>query len=207
MKLYTMPGTCALAVHIALEWTGAPYDLAVLAHGDNRQPSYLAINPSGQVPTIVADDGRVLTQAAAILPWLADSHPDADLGARDLDERFRLAELLAFFTSDAHASLGPYFAPTRFIADSAQADALKAAALERFGEHLARLDTALGDGRFILFGRRTIADAYLYVLTRWADNLPDKVQGLPNLARYRRASEADPGVCRTLGAQGMAALG
>ncbi len=59
MKLFTMPGTCALSVHIVLEWIGQPYDLEVMPRGPNTSVGYLAINPSGQVPALQLDDGRV----------------------------------------------------------------------------------------------------------------------------------------------------
>jgi len=206
VKLYTMPGTCALSVHIVLEWSDAPYDLVVMPYGDNRKPPFLEINPSGQVPAIVLDDGEVLTQAAALLPWVADCHPGADLGARDFDERVRFAEILARFTSEAHASLGPFFAPGRYIDDEARFDALKAASLRQFAEHMTSFNAELGEERFILFGRRTVADAYLYVLTRWADNLPDKLTQFPNLLRFRNASEDDDNVRAALAAQGMEPL-
>ena len=58
MKLYSMAGTCALSVHIVLEWIGAPYEVEVMARGDNHADAYLAINPSGQVPALQLDDGR-----------------------------------------------------------------------------------------------------------------------------------------------------
>lgn len=79
MKLFTIPGTCALSVHIVLEWVGARYDLEVMGRGDNRSSGYLEINPSGQVPAMQLDDGRVLTEAAAILIYLADVFPKANL--------------------------------------------------------------------------------------------------------------------------------
>ena len=104
-----MPGTCALAVHIALEWAAAPYELVLMAHGDNQKSEYLAINPSGQVPAIVLDDGQVLAQAAAILTWIVDTHPGAELGPASAHPlaRFRLEEALAHLTSDIHAAFGP----------------------------------------------------------------------------------------------------
>ena len=69
MKLYSMAGTCALSVHIVLEWIGAPFEVEMMARGDNHADAYLAINPSGQVPALQLDDGRVLTEASAILTY------------------------------------------------------------------------------------------------------------------------------------------
>ena len=81
MKLFSMPGTCALSVDIVLEWIGVLFDVEVMNPGDNRSPAYLAINPSGQVPALQLDDGTVLTEAAAILPFLAERYPEAGLGS------------------------------------------------------------------------------------------------------------------------------
>jgi glutathione S-transferase len=70
-QLYVMSGTCALAPNIAAAWLDAPVEIVALARGDHRKPDYLAINPKGQVPAVRFEDGDVLTEAAAILAWLA----------------------------------------------------------------------------------------------------------------------------------------
>jgi glutathione S-transferase len=208
MKLYSMSGTCALSVHIALEWIGAPYQLVMMQHGDNRAPAYLAINPGGKVPAVQLDDGRVLTQAAAILTWLVDTYPDSDLGAtssRPL-QRFALEEALAYLTSEAHVAFGPFFGPARYLDDETQFDALKGNSLQQVAERMAPLDAQLRDGAYLL-GVRTVADAYLYVLTRWMDYLPGGVAPFANLARFRAAMERDSAVAGALTAQGLAPLG
>lgn len=209
MKLYSMTGTCALAVHIALEWAGAPYQLELMPRGENRSPAYLALNPSGQVPAIRLDDGEVLTQAAALLTWIVDSRPEAGLGPSCTAplERFRLAETLAYLVSEVHGAYGPYFAPQRFSDDEAQHPALKAKALGQVAEHLLRLDQRLGAGRYLLNDRRSVADAYLYVLVRWADFLEDGIKPFPNLARFRAAIEADPAVAKVLREERLQPLG
>ncbi|MEM7670362.1 MAG: glutathione S-transferase N-terminal domain-containing protein, partial [Pseudomonadota bacterium] len=68
--LHYVPGTCALGVHIALEWAGAPYKAHRLSQADLRSPDYLALNPAGVVPTLI-QDGAVMTEASAILLALA----------------------------------------------------------------------------------------------------------------------------------------
>ena len=61
---------------------------------DNRAPAYLAVSPSGQVPALRLDDGTVLTEAAAILPLLAERYPEAGLGSNDSAlGRYRLTQL------------------------------------------------------------------------------------------------------------------
>ncbi len=203
-----MPGTCALSVHIALEWIGEPYELVLMKHGDNLAPDYLAINPGGKVPAVALDDGRVFTQAAAILTWLVDRHPQAGIGAPVGDSlaRFALYETLSYLTSEVHVAFGPFFAPQRFFDDESRFDRVKRKSLEQVAAHMATLDARLA-GRNTLFGHRSVADAYLYVLTRWVDNLPGGIRTFANLARFRAAMEQDAGVARALGGQGMKPLG
>ena len=59
LKLFYATGTCALASHIALKEAGADYETVRLDFGSNdqRKPEYLAINPKGRVPALVADKG------------------------------------------------------------------------------------------------------------------------------------------------------
>ena len=207
MKLFSMAGTCALSVHIVLEWIGTPFEVEVLNRGDNRGPAYLAINTTGQVPALQLDDGRILTEAAAILPFLADSYPAAGLSPDPTPfGRYELANMLSVLTGEVHVAFKPFFMPQRFVVDEAQFEAVKAQAFVILAPMLAALDARLGSSSFILGDRRSVADPYLYVLLRWVDNAPGKLAPYRNLARYRAAAEADPSVRRALEGQGMAPL-
>lgn len=204
MKLYAMPGTCALAPNIALQWAGADYDVVLMKHGDQRKPEYLEINPMGKVPALVLEDGSVLTEAAAILNWIADTHPDADLGGRDADERYRINQWLSFMSSEVHASgYGPHFGPQRFHPDEAEHERVRATAHERLRGLYAELERRLDGNAHPLGGRRTIADAYLYVLVLWIELTPLSLDDYPGLKRFREAMRADDGVSRALELQGM----
>ena len=208
MKLFSMPGTCALSVHIVLEWIGVPFDVAVMNRGDNRLPAYLAINPAGQVPALRLDDGTVLTEAAAILPFLAERYPEAGLGSDDSAlGRYRLAQLLSFLTGEVHVAFKPFFMPQRFLADETQFTALKATAFVTLAPLLAMLEARLGPNTYILEDRRSVADAYLYILLRWVENAPDGLSPYPALSRFRARMEADPAVARALAKQGMLPVG
>ena len=95
LKLYTAPGTCALASHIALEEAGAGYEVVRLdfAQAQQRSPEYLAVNAKGRVPALVSDQGT-LTETPAILAWVAQVFPhlgaaQAVAGKRDSNEGWR----------------------------------------------------------------------------------------------------------------------
>ena len=208
MKLYSIPGTCALSVHIALEWIGAPFTVDVMAHGDNRTPAYLALNPSGQVPALALGGGPALTEAAAILFYLADAFPEARLGGGETPiARYGLVQLLSYLTGEVHVAFKPYFTPQRFLDDEAQFPELRSQAFAVLAPMLRALETRLGGGAFILEDRRSVADAYLYVLLRWADEAPGGLSPYPGLLRFRTRMERDPGVGRALAGEGMLAVG
>ena len=104
MKLYALPGTCALAPNIALQWAGADYEVELVERQALTQPAYLAIHALGKVPALVRDDGRVLTEVLAILDWIAEAYPEAALGGQDADERYAINQWLSFLATELHAA-------------------------------------------------------------------------------------------------------
>jgi glutathione S-transferase len=67
MKLYYAPGTSAMGIRILLAEIGRPYEVATLDFSMREQyrPTFTAINPKSKVPTVVRDDGTVLTEFGA----------------------------------------------------------------------------------------------------------------------------------------------
>ena len=80
LTLYYAPGASSMAPHIALFEVGTPFEGQPLSfkRNENKTPEYLAINPLGQVPTLVID-GRPLTEVAGILFYLANAYHEAGL--------------------------------------------------------------------------------------------------------------------------------
>ena len=207
MRLYTKPGACSMADHIALQWAGRPFEVEVMNATSVKQPAYLAINPSGAVPAItdVADDGGtfVLTQNAAIMGYIADSAPDALLlGDGSAQQRAIATKWLAFCNSDLHPSFSPLFGPGTFSADASQHDEIKAAARKRIRKNFETANTAL-EGKQWLAGFRSVADPYLYVTLRWADAMKIDLSDLSNLAAFKQRMQDDAGVQATLKAEGL----
>jgi glutathione S-transferase len=163
MKLYLTPAACSLADHIALHEAGLGFGTVKVdletrrtEHGDD----FTEVNPKGYVPALVLDDGQVLTENAAILSWVAERAPGLAPGG-ELG-RIRLVEALAFIGSEVHKPFVRLMFPT--------SDAERDVAREVVGRRLAYLaDRMQGD---YLFGSGfTVADAYLYVMLRWAKML------------------------------------
>jgi glutathione S-transferase len=198
-----MPNTCALAPHIVIKWTGLDIDVEVMPSGGSRLPAYLAINRHGKVPALVFDNGDILTEAAAILPYLAELAPEAELGGSDPIERARVAEALGFMVGEVHSDWTPHFAPQRYLTNDEDYPELERVTFERLAPQYAFLDASIGKGPWLLFGRRTIADAYLYMLARTADLMPGRLTPYPKLAAFRARLDVDSGVIAALAEQNL----
>ena len=83
MKLMYSPGACSIGIHVLLEEIGKPYEaqLVNLREGAQFKPEFTAVNPKSKVPTVVRDDGSVLTEYPAIAYWLARTNPDEEAAA------------------------------------------------------------------------------------------------------------------------------
>lgn len=202
MKLYSKPGACSTAVHIVLQWAGGPFEVEILDGAAMKAPAFLAINPAGAVPALV-DGDFVLTQNAAIMGYIADTHPQAGLaGDGSPRQRAEAARWLSFVNSDLHPAFKPIFAPGRYIDDQAQHDAVKAAARTMVRGLLETADKRLADNEW-LAGFRSFADPYLFITLRWALGTGIDLSGLDNVAAFKARMEADPGVQAALAAEGL----
>jgi glutathione S-transferase len=202
MLLYFAPGTCALAPHIALEWSGASYAIEKV---DLRSDSYRQINPLGMVPALRIANGRLLTQADAILKFIATSFPDSGLGAGDGElAEFNLDEALAFLTGDVHPAFWPYFGPGRFttMTDDDSLKAVKESAYPRIERVMNHLEQMLEEGH-VVNRKRTIADPYAFAMVRWTANLPKSWKDYPKIADFMTRILEEAGVQAALKHQGL----
>ncbi|MDN5789205.1 glutathione S-transferase family protein [Pseudorhodobacter sp.] len=196
--LYYAPGACSLAPHIVLEWIGAPYEAVKVAFGSKE---LLAVNPAGAVPTLRESDGWLLTQAGAILDYLAQKHPEAGLsGGNSLRDKAEAHRWSSFFTSDMHAAFWPIFSPHRYTTD---ADAAAKQAVVTAGHALVRKQLGLLDahmtGRDWVLGDRSVIDTYAFPMLRWAIKLlPGGLDGYPNVQALHDRIAVDPAVQKVL---------
>ena len=201
MKLYTKPGACSLGDHIALCWIGKPFDLQVMDAAALKSPEYLKLNPAGNVPALEVD-GWVLTQNAAILNFLADSFPESGLGGDgSAKSRAEANRWLAFFNADVHPAFHPFFGSTAYLGNEG-AEKTKQAAAKKLRGYFERLDAQLA-GHEWLVGSRSIADPYLFVVSRWAGKVGLDLSGLDNIAAFQQRMLADPGVQAAMQTEGL----
>jgi len=101
---YFAPGSSSMATHIALHEVGAPFEPRLLSFKNKEQqrPDYLALNPEGKVPALVID-GRVLTEVAATLYYLAKTYPAAGLWPRGgVEEEAQAISWMSFIAATVH---------------------------------------------------------------------------------------------------------
>ena len=123
------------------------------------------------------------------------THADA---GRNLLEQAQMDELLADLVSDIHKAWGPVFVPERYVTRKANEDDARQAAFGQLDKQYARLDEMMQGREWALFGRRTVADAYLFVMCRWKNKSPVPLSMYPALDAFKRRLDADPGVQRAL---------
>jgi glutathione S-transferase len=203
MELHYAPGTCALAVHIALEESEAQYELRKVDFSQHQQTSaaYLAINPKGRVPALVTERG-VLTETPAMLSFIAQSYPQAQLAP--LDDPWRFAQLQAFNTylcSTVHVAHAHRVRGYRWADEPAAIEAMTRKAPEVVLACFELIERTMFEGPWVLGNEYTIADAYLFTLTQWWEGDRVDARRVPRLAEHRlRVSERDA-VQRALSAE------
>ncbi|KAA6405951.1 glutathione transferase GstA [Candidatus Tokpelaia sp.] len=201
MNLYFMPGACSLASHIILHELGVEHNLIRVDGASKRTADgkdYLQINPNGYVPALQLDDGRVLTEGPAILQYLADSHADKDLAPQcGSFERAKLQQWLNYTGTELHKNFGPLFA-------AAATPAEKQAATAKLEKRLQSVERQLEKTPYLLGDKFSVADAYLYVILRWASQLSLPLESFPSIRHYQERLAKRPGIIAAQKDEGLA---
>jgi glutathione S-transferase len=200
MKLYFLPGACSLSPHIVLRETGAKFELDKINLQEKKTSGggdYLAVNPKGQVPVLELDSGERLTEGPVIVLYLADQNPAAGLaGAAGSMERYRVQEWLNFTTSELHKNFSPLFRPNT-------PDAYKDIARGNLGMRYDWINEQFAGKPYLTGDKFTVADAYLFTVTRWAPRVGIDTAKWPHVTAYMNRVAARPKVQEALKAEGL----
>ncbi len=200
MKLYYSPGACSLSPHIVLHEAGLAYE-PVLASTKTHKladgTDFYSINPLGYVPVLELDDGTRLREGPAIVQYLADQAPQKNLApAPGTLARYRLQEWLSFIGTEVHKGFGPLFAP-------GTPEEYKPQIKQRLLSRLQWVDGELTGKQYLMGDHFTVADAYLFTVTNWAQFVGLDISQLKNLAAYRERIGARPAVQAAMKAEGL----
>ncbi|WP_321786172.1 glutathione binding-like protein [Paraburkholderia sp. J94] len=199
MDLYFSPLACSLATRIALYEANASANFIqvdtqskqiVDDKADDRD--FFAVNALGQVPVLREDDGWTLTENSAVLQWVADRFPQAQLappaGTR---ERARLQQWLGFIGTELHKAV---FVP---LLATDTAEAVKHYALSKVELRFGRLERHLSTHAYLL-DAFSVADAYLVTVLNWAPYAGIDLARWPAVADYAKRMRARPAVARAI---------
>ena len=199
MKLYYSAGACSQSPHIValeagLKLSVEKVDLAT--HKTASGTDYYTINPKGAVPALQLDDGRMLTEGAAIVQYLADQAPESGLAPRAGSfERYQLMELLNYIAAEVHKGFSPLFNP------AIKSDA-REAAVAALGKKFDWLSSVLGKKHYLMGETFTAADAYLFTVLGWTNRLKIDLSKWPSLVEYQSRVAQRPKVQEAMRAEG-----
>lgn len=186
ITLYTFHlSTNGRKVHMALEEAKAAYTITMvdLTKSDQKNPEYLKLNPNGKVPTLV-DDGLVLWESVAILLYLAEKFPTANLLPSASADRARAFQWLVWQPTTFGAPVGSLFRQLRFTPEAKRDRSVIEQACADVAKNSEILAGGL-QGREYLARTFSVADIallpYLHVLADLGISLPSAVD-----AYYKR---------------------
>jgi len=155
------------------------------------------VNPLGYVPVLELDDGTRVTEGPAIAQYVGDKAPASKIvPASGTKERYQVQEWLNFITSELHKSFGPLFRPTT-------PDAYKEISRAAIAGRFKWIDGKLAGKQYLMGDTFTAPDAYLYVMTRWAERMEMDLNQWPNLKAFAARMAARPKVQEALKAEGL----
>lgn len=200
LQLFHAPGTCALAVRIALEEAGADYQLQRLdmAGGQQRSAEYLAVNPKGRVPALVTGQG-ILTETPALLLYVAQRFPAARLAP--LDDPFalaRLQEVHSYLASTVHVAHAHNRRGSRWADEPEAIAAMQRKVAQNMTECFELIEQHYLQGPWVMGAQYTVADGYLFTVARWLATDGVDVQRFARVAAHQQRMGERAAVQRAL---------
>lgn len=210
---YYSPGACSLAPHIVLEEVGATYQRQIVKAGtDTQTDSWRAINPKGRVPALSGVTGSsggmgdLLTEANAIMIYLARSHPEAGLIPSEPAREARMIEWLNYLAAGVHSSIyGSIRRTGRFVDNPDLFPPIQDKGRRSLRDAFAYIEGLLGDGRdWAVPGSYTLADPYLLVFYYFGYGAGfDSKVDYPNWRKHTEKLMARPAVQRVIAIEGL----
>jgi glutathione S-transferase len=200
LQLYFAPGTCALAVHIALTEAQADHELVRVnfAEAQQRTPEYLAVNPKGRVPALVTEQG-VLTETPALLLYVAQRFPAA--GLAPLDNPFLLArmqEVNSYLCSTVHINHAHRPRASRWADEPEAIAGMQRKVAANMTENFQLIEKHYLQGPWVLGDTYSVADAYLYTISTWLAGDGVDIAQFPRVVAHRERLLQRPGVQQAL---------
>ena len=187
--VYGQKGTGSVPVEATLRLLGKPYQVVERGAGEDRP----AGNPMQQVPVLILPNGELMTESAAILIHLADSHPAARLSpALDDPRRPAFLRWMTYVSAQIYALVWVRDDPSRLAAEEAHNAVILARTAERMAYCWRMMDAQVSPGRYILGEDLSVLDLYVTVVSDWGPRRARFYQEAPKMAEVVRRVDQDP---------------
>lgn len=197
--VYGQKGSGSVPVEAALRLMGEPYRVIERmpeespGQGDLSPEAMARINPMWQVPALGLPDGRLMTESAAILIHLADSHPDARLApGLDDPERLDFLRWMVFVSAQIYSLIWVTDDIRRLAVDKAHEPVIRKRVRDRIAYCWRTMEAQITPGRYLLGDDLTVLDLYVTVVSAWGPRRERFHEEAPRMAEVVRRIDADP---------------
>lgn len=170
MILYTVPGSCGFASQVALEFSGAAYEVKLAPReGGRTAPSFYDVNPKGRVPVLVTADG-ILTETPAILYYVAQSRPLAKLAPAGDPWLFaQLQSFCAYLCATVHVAHAHRHRGYRWASEEASFQDMSSKVPSNMTACFELIESEMLKGPWVLGDIFSVGDIYLLTVARWLE--------------------------------------
>jgi len=208
-KLYNVKRWGSISAHLVLEELDVPYQNVWMTPEQVKAPEFREISPLGLIPALGLADGRAISESAAIVAFLTDSHPEKGLAPPiGSDDHAQYLSLLVFMAVNLYPYIDFAFNGGRLAETEEQNAAIRRKGGQHSLEIFGILENRLAeDGPFLLGDNFSAADIYLFMLTLWAYPSESAVlERYPNIARVVQYVRSRPRLKAALDTHGALAV-
>ena len=194
--VYGAPGSGSIPVEAALTLIGVPFERVkvVTWEGDAERDKVAVVNPMRQIPAVVAPDGEVMTESAAILIWLTERHPEVRLAPLAGDAgRGQFLRWMTFVPASIYSMYWVRDVPSRLAGDDPEAQqTILNRSADRIADCWGMMESQIEPGRFLLGDEVTVLDLYVAVVSRWTPHRRRFHEVAPRMGEVVRRVDALP---------------
>lgn len=195
LKLFYAPGTIALASLITLHEVAAEFELQLIdfKQAEQTKSDYKAINPKARVPALSTEQG-LLTETPAILVYLAQMYPEANLLPGDSFAFAQLQSFNSYLASTVHVNHAHRMRGARWADQPSSYEDMQAKVPETMLASFQLIEREYLHGDWVMGEQYTIADAYLFTIACWLEGDGVDVTQLPKTAAHFARMKKRPAV-------------
>ena len=170
--------------------------------GDQRKGEYLAINPKGRVPALVTDRG-VLTETPAILAYVAQRFPQANLAPTDPWDFGRMQAFNSYLCATVHVAHAHKHRGYRWASEASSFADMTSKVAQNETDCFTLIEAELLAGPWVMGEQYTVADGYLFTLSGWLEDDGVDPRQFPRVYDHMQRMQARSAVRKVLAEEGI----